>query len=118
MKANALLDNLIGEKGANGLRAGGLLYRLTNEVKKDDQKLIIQMSDVIYLQWFLLIFGASISICIVFYITRSITRPIISANKHISKVALGDLTRRLDVNDKSELGVLIQNLNHNLIRVN
>ncbi len=108
----AILDRLAGKQNASGVRANGMLDRFTERLKKDDEKLAAQMTWVIYIQWLMLFSGIVISCGIIIVTTRSIIHPIFKANKHISEVASGDLTQRLEINDNSELGDLTNNLNH------
>ncbi len=109
---NALMDRLAGKRDANYFRSGGLVFYFTEKLKQDEEKLVAEMSGVIYIQWSMLIMGIIFSLGAVIITTRSITHPIFKANKHISNVASGDLTQRLVINDNSELGDLSNNLNH------
>lgn len=108
---NEILELLQGKKKEDGSRVGGLLHSLTDQLKKHDAELVSQMSAVIDFQWALLIGGIIISLITILLTARSIKQPIVKANKQIAIIAAGDLTKRLEVTEKSELGELIQNLN-------
>src|SRR3990167_8409656 len=102
---------LLGNVTESGMRSGGLLTGLNDQLEVHNADLNKQMQNVVYFQWVLLILGILISIVTVVLTTRSIINPIAKAKNHIEKIAAGDLTKRLEMNDKSELGDLVQNLN-------
>ncbi len=61
-----------------------------------------------------------VAVVLSLWVTRSITRPIARAVEVARAVAAGDLTQRIDVTGRDEVGVLLQNLrdmNASLIRV-
>ncbi len=55
--------------------------------------------------------GLIISIFLSFLITRMITKPIYLANNFAKTIANGDLTQQIDIDQKDEVGMLIQSLN-------
>lgn len=110
--SNTLLTFLLGEKKSGQVRTGGLLTHFTNAVVQHDQALDQRATQFFYLQWTLLILGVVLSVIVIVITTRSIITPIAVANTHISKVSSGDLTKRLEITDRSELGTMIDNLNH------
>lgn len=109
--SNELMTLLLGNAAESGMRSGGLLTSLSDQLEIHNAELNSQMQSVVYFQWALLIFGILISIVTVILTTRSIINPIAKAKNHIEKIAAGDLTTRLEISDKSELGDLVQNLN-------
>ncbi|MCP4049634.1 MAG: methyl-accepting chemotaxis protein [bacterium] len=52
-----------------------------------------------------------IGIGIAYFIMRTVTRHLLKAISMTQKIANGDLTQRLDINQKDEIGVLIQAMN-------
>ena len=59
-----------------------------------------------------LIFAAAFGITIAFFITRAITKPIFMGVKFAETVANGDLSQRLDITQKDEIGQLAMALNN------
>ncbi len=109
--SNELITLLLGSTSEGNMRSGGLLTGLNDQLELHNRELNMQMQNVIYVQWVMLVLGILISIVTVVLTSRSIIIPIAKAKNHIEKIAAGDLTRRLEINDKSELGDLVQNLN-------
>ncbi|MGE0083742.1 MAG: methyl-accepting chemotaxis protein [Desulfococcaceae bacterium] len=57
-----------------------------------------------------LVFALFLGIIIAFFITRSIVRPMLKGVEFARKVAAGDLTARIDVDQKDEVGMLAEAL--------
>ena len=57
-----------------------------------------------------IIFGIILAILLSIWIVRSITRPLTSAVKVADSVAAGDLTQRIDIDSRDEIGQLMQAL--------
>jgi methyl-accepting chemotaxis protein len=64
-----------------------------------------------------LIFATIIGLLVAFFITRAITRPIIMGVKFAETVADGDLSQRLDIVQKDEIGQLANALNNMVDKV-
>lgn len=109
--SNELLTLLLGNKTENGMRSGGLLTSLSDQLESHNIDLNKNMQNDVYFQWALLIVGTLISIITVLLTTRAIIQPIKKVNQQIRVIAEGDLTKRLETMEKSELGELIKNLN-------
>ncbi len=73
----------------------------TSDTTRFQIKLLIIMSIV----------GIVLSILLGLFITRLITKPIALANDFASRVAAGDLTSRIDMDQKDEIGTLVKSLN-------
>src|SRR3990167_5772009 len=67
---------LLGNVTESGMRTGGLLTSLSDQLEKNNAELNAQMQNVVYFQWVLLILGILISIVTVVLTTRSIINPI------------------------------------------
>jgi len=52
-----------------------------------------------------------LSLILGFFITAIITRPLLKAGEFAEKISLGDLTQQIDMDQKDEIGVLINDLN-------
>ena len=57
------------------------------------------------------IVGIVLSVLLGLFVTRLITKPIALANEFAGRVAAGDLTRRIDMDQKDEIGTLVKSLN-------
>jgi len=57
------------------------------------------------------IVGIVLSVLLGLFITRLITKPVALANEFASRVAAGDLTHRIDMDQKDEIGTLVKSLN-------
>ncbi len=57
------------------------------------------------------IVGIALSVFLGLFITRLITKPIALANAFAGRVASGDLTGRIDMDQKDEIGTLVKSLN-------
>ncbi|MFA5904880.1 MAG: methyl-accepting chemotaxis protein [Desulfobacula sp.] len=55
--------------------------------------------------------GVALSVLFGLFITRMITKPIALANAFAGRVAAGDLTQRIDMDQKDEIGTLVKSLN-------
>lgn len=64
-----------------------------------------------------LILATALGIIVAFFITRSITRPIIMGVKFAENIANGDLSQRLDIVQKDEIGQLAAALNNMVEKV-
>jgi methyl-accepting chemotaxis protein len=55
--------------------------------------------------------GVIFSLFLAFFITRIITTPVLLANEFAKKIAQGDLTQQVNIDQKDEVGLLIESLN-------
>jgi methyl-accepting chemotaxis protein len=99
----------IGEKMLEMLDGIGEMARGTIEIAES------RTSDTTNFQIKLLIIigfvGVILSVFLGFFITKMITKPIFMANKFAKKIAQGDLTQQINIDQKDEIGMLILSLN-------
>jgi methyl-accepting chemotaxis protein len=103
-KANAVISEKLIEN-SNILRKSAVAY--TTEIASGFNKTIAAsiLSKII-----LVIISLGFAIYIGFYISRLITRPLLKGIEFARKMAKGDLTAEIDVNQKDEIGLLAYNL--------
>lgn len=103
-KTNAVIsENLV--RNSNNLRNSAITY--TSDIAKGFDKSIT--SSIIY-NLFLTLLLIAIAIYVGFYMSRIITRPLHKGIEFARKMAKGDLTAEIDINQKDELGILADNL--------
>jgi len=99
----------VGEKMLESI--GGI----EDAAKATIQKIETQTSDTTNFQIKLLsiigLVGVIFSLALGIFITKMITKPIFLASEFAKKIAQGDLTQRIDMDQKDEIGMLVQSLN-------
>ncbi len=109
-------NKLLGQEAApRGARA----KQLISEMLTDQQSLMAANADILVSQIGSLkiiviiatVVGAFIGVLIAWFITQGITKPLNQTAEVLRAVAEGDLTRRLEVASKDEIGQMADNLN-------
>ena len=101
-------DN-VGEKMLDTLGAMGTIVRNTIKTTQDDTSETTERE--IKLLIIIGLGGVILSLFLGFFITKMITKPVYMANDFAKKIAQGDLTQQINVDQKDEVGMLIESLN-------
>jgi methyl-accepting chemotaxis protein len=100
---SAISEKLV--KNSNNLRTSAIAY--TTEVAVNFNKTIIKSISVAII---LALISLIISVIVGQYMVKIITRPLLKGIEFAQKMAKGDLTAEIDINQKDELGILASNL--------
>ena len=103
-KTNATISETL-VKNSNNLRNSAISY--TTEIAKGFNKSI---TTSIYYNLILTLLSLIVAVYIAFYLARLITRPLHLGIEFARKMAKGDLTAEIDINQKDEIGMLANNL--------
>ncbi|WFU16852.1 methyl-accepting chemotaxis protein [Bradyrhizobium sp. CB3481] len=106
-RANKLLDIFAGAKDATGARAGGMVSRQQNNLKRDGDAVLAETGFLATLLWVLLGVGIGIAATVVYLTNRSIVPPILKMVGAMGKLAGGDHSVAIPATDrKDELGLM------------
>lgn len=103
-KTNAIISEKL-VKNSNNLRNSAIAYT-TSIAKGFDKSITLS----IYYNLILTLLLVALAIYVGFYMSRIITRPLHKGIEFARKMAKGDLTAAIDINQKDELGILADNL--------
>jgi methyl-accepting chemotaxis protein len=101
--AEAISEKLV--NNSINLKNSAITY--TTDVANGFDKSILSF---IFGQLIFMIIGLGFAIFIGYYMSRLITRPLLKGIEFAKKMAKGDLTAEIDVNQKDEIGMLANNL--------
>ena len=106
-RANKLLDIFAGAKDATGSRAGGMVSRQQNNLKRDGDAVLAETGFLMTLLWVLLGVGIGVAVTVVYLTNRSIVPPILKMVGAMGKLAGGDRSVAIPATDKKdEIGLM------------
>ncbi|WOH66287.1 methyl-accepting chemotaxis protein [Bradyrhizobium sp. BWA-3-5] len=106
-RANKLLDIFAGAKDATGARAGGMVSRQQNNLKRDGDAVLAETNFLATLLWVLLGVGIGVAVTVVHLTNRSIVPPILKMVGAMGKLAGGDHSVAIPATDrKDEIGLM------------
>lgn len=110
-RANKLLDIFAGTRSADGTRAGGMVARQQENLKKDGADVLSETSFLTSLLWALLGIGIGIAATVVYFTSRSIVPPILKMVAAMSRLASGDHAVEVPGTDKKdEIGLMARSV--------
>ena len=89
-RANKLLDIFAGSKDATGARAGGMVARQQDNLRRDGDAVLAETDFLVTLLWVLLGVGIGVAMAVVYLTNRSIVPPILSMVAAMGTLAGGD----------------------------
>jgi methyl-accepting chemotaxis protein len=106
-RANKLLDIFAGAKDPTGARAGGMVSRQQNNLKRDGDAVLAETGFLMTLLWVLLGIGIGVAVTVVYLTNRSIVPPILNMVGAMGKLAGGDHSVTIPATDKKdEIGLM------------
>ncbi|NNM58989.1 MAG: methyl-accepting chemotaxis protein [Legionellales bacterium] len=108
---NSILDVLDGSLNEQGERAGGLLTVEYNNLQNQGTAVTNDVGIIAFAEYAVLLAGIIISLFIVYFTSRSIIRYVNLIREQSSRIAAGDLTKRIVVINDDEMGQLCGDLN-------
>ena len=106
-RANKLLDIFAGAKDTAGSRAGGMVSRQQNNLKRDGDAILAETSFLMTLLWVLLGVGIGVAATVVYLTNRSIVPPILKMVGAMGQLAGGDHSVAIPATDKKdEIGLM------------
>ncbi len=108
---NQIFDILDGPLNAEGNRVGGIFDHLSSKNDQSGVIILNNLNDISLIEYFLL--GVSTLLCVIiaFYTTRGLLKYVGTFRQQSNLIAAGDLTQRITVSSKDELGLLGEDLN-------
>lgn len=106
-----IFDHIDGQVDVEGQRTGGMLTIELQQLEQNSHDTMEHMSIIKKTEYFLIITGTLLSLFIVFFTTRGIIGYVNLIREHSGKIAGGDLTQRIEVLSKDEMGQLCEDLN-------
>jgi methyl-accepting chemotaxis protein len=104
-RAGKLLTALLGAKGEDGSRSGGMVDNQKRLLNADASENAAQISLLLIMQWIILAVGVVIASAVGFFTARSITRPINNMTGAMGQLAENDLTTEIPaLENKDEIG--------------
>ena len=104
-RAGKLLTALLGPKGEDGARTGGMVDNQKRLLNADASENASQISLLLVMQWIILVVGVVAAAAIGFLTTRSIVRPINQMTGSMAQLAENDLTVEVPaLENKDEIG--------------
>jgi methyl-accepting chemotaxis protein len=106
-RANKLLDILAGSKNAEGSRAGGMVSRQQDNLKRDGATVLAETNFLMTLLWVLMGVGIGVAATVVYLTNRSIVPPILKMVGAMGQLAGGDHSVEIPATDKKdEIGLM------------
>jgi methyl-accepting chemotaxis protein len=106
-RANKLLDIFAGAKDPTGARAGGMVSRQQNSLKRDGDAVLAENDFLVTLLWVLLGVGVGVAVTVVYLTNRSIVPPILKMVGAMGKLAGGDHGVAIPAADRrDEIGLM------------
>lgn len=109
--ANKLMDLLDGPISFNGHRSGGLFGKQDEQFHNGSKAIIEDMNSLELTQYFLLIIGIVSAFLISYFTIKSIMYYFNRFREYAHKISSGDLTQRLSMSSKTEVGQLAEDFN-------
>jgi methyl-accepting chemotaxis protein len=106
-RANELLDIFAGAKTAAGSRAGGMVSRQQEDLRKDGARVLAETGFLVTLLWVLMGVGIGVAATVVYLTNRSIVPPILKMVGAMGQLAGGDHSVAIPATDKKdEIGLM------------
>jgi len=106
-RANKLLDIFAGAKTTEGSRAGGMVSRQQDNLKRDGAAVLAETSFLMTLLWVLMGIGIGVAATVVYLTNRSIVPPILKMVGAMGQLAGGDHSVEIPATDKKdEIGLM------------
>jgi methyl-accepting chemotaxis protein len=119
-RAGKLLTSLLGPKAEDGSRSGGMVDNQKRLLTVDAQKNASLISELLTMQWAILVLGVVIAVTIAFFTARSIVRPINQMTGAMGQLANNDLETEIPaLEKKDEIGSMakaVQVFKDNMIK--
>jgi methyl-accepting chemotaxis protein len=120
-RAGKLLNMLLGEKNAEGVREGGMQRNQQRLLTKDSDANSAAVSSLLNIEWLLLAIGLGVAGIVAYLITRSIVGPVNGMTQAMGSLAEGNLDTEIPALDKTdeigEMAQAVQVFKDNAIRV-
>ncbi|MBL6933278.1 MAG: MCP four helix bundle domain-containing protein [Rhodospirillales bacterium] len=120
-RAGKLLNMLLGEKNAEGVREGGMQRNQQRLLTVDSDANSKAVSALLTIEWVLLALGLGVATAVAILITRSIVGPVNGMTSAMGKLAQGNLETEIPALDKTdeigEMAQAVQVFKENAIRV-
>ncbi len=101
-RAGMLFTTLLGAKGEDGVRSGGMVDNQKTLLTDDADKLADDTQTLTLVEWVLLFAGIAIAVVITFLTSRSLVNPIRAMTDAMAKLAKGDNTVEVPATERSD----------------